>query len=487
MSKISPELLASDIKKHLDQGYSLDKIKTDALKQGILTETWNKAVEILNLNGQNSIKPITSPITPQLNINNNFSKNTSEVQTNSQPNINQNTPPPNYAANINQAPINNYTQLPPQRKKGSCMKIIIILFFVTIISIALSIFLLKEKAIEKLEETFGKNIVFDKLEEIVVKEKIEEEKIEEEKIEEEEIKSEEKKDLKHGFMLENDKIYTEEKKEIQNADIETFEALEKDISKDKNNIYYKDKKILEIDIETAKYLGAKKFEDKKGFYLINKSGEIETTGIKRIKSETPETPETPKDAKLLENPDTETLVEVKQKTSDNFKIVIKYSKDKNNVYADKKKLEGISPIGFEIINANYIKDKNNVFLIYKDNNTKELKTEIINKVDAKTFKLGLENLLEDANNIYYEKKGTKITLEAINDVDMQTFKFIKSDQAYKYFKDIKNVYFWNTNINKLFIIQQADPNLFKVLSKGFSMDKNNIYKEGIFFKSLSNS
>ena len=129
-----------------------------------------------------------------------------------------------------------------------------------------------------------------------------------------------------------------------------------------------------------------------------------------------------------------------------------YAKDKNGVYVWEnrgwKKLEGIDPITFQIINISgsarrYLKDKNGIYNIDGDSDNLVLEKlpydpqtyEVINQLyskdknniyysnrkiigaDLPTFQIGSDGFSKDKNNVYYENKKLK-------GIDVKTFKKI---------------------------------------------------------------
>ena len=186
-----------------------------------------------------------------------------------------------------------------------------------------------------------------------------------------------------------------------------------------------------------------------------------------------------------------------------------YAKDKNGVYVWEnrgwKKLEGIDPITFQIINISgsarrYLKDKNGIYNI--DGNSDNLVLEklpydpqtyeVINQLyskdksniyysnrkiigaDLPTFQIGSDGFSKDKNNIYLE--GKKIL-----GVDRDTIKIIELP----YIKDKNNVYYGNKKI------EGADKNTFEltydfgsVVNGYYSKDKNNVYYENKKLKGI---
>ena len=186
-----------------------------------------------------------------------------------------------------------------------------------------------------------------------------------------------------------------------------------------------------------------------------------------------------------------------------------YAKDKNGVYVWEnrgwKKLEGIDPITFQIINISgsarrYLKDKNGIYNIDGDSDNLVLEKlpydpqtyEVINQLyskdknniyysnrkiigaDLPTFQIGSDGFSKDKNNIYFG--GKKIL-----GVDRDTIKIIELP----YIKDKNNVYYGNKKI------EGADKNTFEliydfgsVVNRYYSKDKNNIYYENKKLKGI---
>ena len=147
-----------------------------------------------------------------------------------------------------------------------------------------------------------------------------------------------------------------------------------------------------------------------------------------------------------------------------------YSKDKNGVYVWEnrgwKKLEGIDPVTFEIINISgsarqYLKDKNGIYsIIYSmDGDSDKLVLENL-PYDPQTYEVINQLYSKDKNNIYYSDRK-------IIGVDLPTFQRI---DEYIYSKDKNNIYFRGKKISG------ADKDTFEKIDKyNYSKDKNNIY------------
>ena len=147
-----------------------------------------------------------------------------------------------------------------------------------------------------------------------------------------------------------------------------------------------------------------------------------------------------------------------------------YAKDKNGVYVWEnrgwKKLEGIDPVTFEIINISgsarrYLKDKNGIYsIIYSmDGDSDKLVLENL-PYDPQTYEVINQLYSKDKNNIYYSDRK-------IIGVDLPTFQRI---DEYIYSKDKNNIYFREKKISG------ADKDTFEKIDEyNYSKDKNNIY------------
>ena len=147
-------------------------------------------------------------------------------------------------------------------------------------------------------------------------------------------------------------------------------------------------------------------------------------------------------------------------------ISVVYSKDKNGVYVIEnrgwKKLEGLDPVTFEIINISgsarrYLKDKNGIYSI--DGDSDNLVLEKL-PYDPQTYEVINQLYSRDKNNIYYDNKK-------IEGADLLTFQRI---DEYIYSKDKNNIYFRGKKISGV------DKETFEKIDKyNYSKDKNNIY------------
>ncbi|ERK55237.1 DKNYY domain-containing protein [Leptotrichia sp. oral taxon 879] len=260
------------------------------------------------------------------------------------------------------------------------------------------------------------------------------------------------------YFKDKNSIYYEDSgnlHKIENVDLKTFKDLDYNFAKDKNNIYYKNKKLNGIDAKTFEKISSNIVKDKNGLYFLediekeNENIEIKTRKI-NIKG---------LDLKTFEH-------------IDDY-----YYKDKNNVYYESDnnlyKIENTDLKTFEILDSSYTgygnfsKDKDYIYL-----NNKKLE-----EIDAKTFEKMRANLIRDKNGIYKieEDEGKyKFKIVPINiKIDFKNLKNLDLG----YFKDSKNVYYFD--VDKFEKIEGAEASSFeKVEYAGFYKDKNYVYFNG---------
>jgi hypothetical protein len=222
-----------------------------------------------------------------------------------------------------------------------------------------------------------------------------------------------------AYSSNNNNIYYKNKK-IDNVDIDSF-VIEKDnifYSKDKNNVYFMGEKQKKIDSFTFKVLNYSYIKDKDHVYYENK---------------------------LLNGADSSSFIVLKND----------YAKDKNYVYYNGKILERVDPASFVILNNDYVKDKNAVYY-------KNIKIDFS---DPKTFTIMKSGYSKDKNFAY---NGEKMILDA------KGSEFIEIKEIYGrlYHKDKENVYLKGVKI------EGADPKTFLVIDHEYSKDKKYVYYNG---------
>ena len=320
-----------------------------------------------------------------------------------------------------------------------------------------------------------------------------------------------------GYIKEKNTIYftdetTEpEKKEIvKNVDFRTFKIFEEDddFARDKNNIYYKNKKVENVDVNSFQvedfyfakdknntfYIsndGLMKIKDfrPEGSYaivqlfvpalLINKYGiymaKYETDGIvaKSIKPE---------------EMDMDTLEVLASEES----FAVFYLKDKNNVYFINYTAGEQKSIDNNIENEDDVENDNDDFAIQiekltradrdtfetvsvygKDKNNLYFYNQKIKGINTKTFKLvgSGEFVVKDDKGVYY---FVNREMKKLQNADSNTFEEVSKNE---YYRDKNGVYYYDEYEGTMTKLKGADPKTFEGISYTLGKDKNTIYKK----------
>ena len=320
-----------------------------------------------------------------------------------------------------------------------------------------------------------------------------------------------------GYIKEKNTIYftdetTEpEKKEIvKNVDFRTFKIFEEDddFARDKNNIYYKNKKVENVDVNPFQVEDFYFAKDKNNTFYISNDGLmkikgfrpegsyaivqlfvpallINKYGIYMAKYENDEI--VAKSIKPKEM-DMDTLEVVA--TEESFAVF--YLKDKNNVYfinytaGEQKsidnnieneddaendnvdfviqieKLAGADRDTFETVSV-YGKDKNNLYFY----------NQKIKGINTKTFKLvgSGEFVVKDDKGVYY---FVNREMKKLQNADFNTFEEVSKNE---YYRDKNGVYYYDEYEGTMTKLKGADPKTFEGISYTLGKDKNAIYKK----------
>jgi len=239
---------------------------------------------------------------------------------------------------------------------------------------------------------------------------------------------------------------------INNSDSATFQIIDDDFAKDKNNVYYDTMEagagysffvIKNVDVNNIEVLHEKIVRDKDHVYYVN------------IVSDR---------AEIIENADPNT-----------FEIIeFPYSRDKNHIFYTSfteaklvgiKVLEGADPSTFKVIDFPFSKDKNRIFYKYRS----------FDKIDLDTFQIIGGRYVKDDKNAYYCNGRSNFGPECyvVEDVDLNTFEKIDIEQYGGYLgaKDKNNIYSGGV------AIQNSDPATFEVTNYfNSARDKEYSYK-----------
>lgn len=251
------------------------------------------------------------------------------------------------------------------------------------------------------------------------------------------------------YSRDKNNIYYDNKK-IEGADLPTFQRIDEYIySKDKNNIYFRGKKISGVDKDTFEKIDKYNYsKDKNNIYY---------------------------DDKKIEGVDKNTF----ELTYDFGSVVNEYySKDKNNVYYENKKLKGIDVKTFKKINRlvdNFlIEDKNGFYIVEKDGNvtpidSKEVDIENLSQLAIKT------NLYHDNNSMYFVRNHKLVKIKDAPKVD--PYNLWTYNEKYINKNDI--VYYLDTDEETFKKLEKAESHEFRVYGNTeYAKGKKNVYFRG---------
>ena len=292
------------------------------------------------------------------------------------------------------------------------------------------------------------------------------------------------------YFKDKNSIYYEDSgnlHKIENADLKTFKDLDYNFAKDKNNIYYKNKKLDGIDAASFEKIEFNFIKDKNGLYKIDEDEEkneikliplnekvnlenFEEIGGNYYKDDKNLYYFGENEFKKIDGSDPNSF----EYDNENYTFI---AKDKNNVYFDGEKVKGIDVKSAEGIDGLWTKDKNSVF--YRGKKLEKISSNNFNYFDGG---MSYDIILVDKNGAYKlleneNQKDKIIPLDSKN-IDLKTLERIESPMdSSNYFKDKNGVYFLNGE--KFVKISRADIDSFEVTMSGkYGKDRNNVYFEG---------
>ncbi len=292
------------------------------------------------------------------------------------------------------------------------------------------------------------------------------------------------------YFKDKNSIYYEDSgnlHKIENADLKTFKDLDYNFAKDKNNIYYKNKKLDGIDAASFEKIEFNFIKDKNRLYKIDEDEEkneikliplnekvnlenFEEIGGNYYKDDKNLYHFGENEFKKIEGADPNSF----KYDNENYTFI---AKDKNNVYFEGEKVKGIDVKSAEGIDGLWIKDKNSVF--YRGKKLEKISSNNFNYFDGG---MSYDIILVDKNGAYKlleneNQKDKIIPLDSKN-IDLKTLERIESPMdSSNYFKDKNGVYFLNGE--KFVKINGADIDTFEVTMSGkYGKDRNNVYFEG---------
>ena len=292
---------------------------------------------------------------------------------------------------------------------------------------------------------------------------------------------------KNNIYFLNDKDDKMEFEKLAGANPKTFEIVDDYFAKDDKNVYFFNKKVIGVDAKTFEEVGYDIIKDKNGLHILIDSNETEIK-VKNLKADGIDL----KTLKKLDNGYFKdknniyyglsgNLYKIKNADLQTFEVLtspysssVYFAKDKNNVYYNGKKLDGIVPNDFEQIQSYFIKDKNGIYKFEEGENEQDLKITPINaKIDFKNLKELDWKYFGDDKNIYYFDEDS---FKKVDKADINSFERIDFTA---FFKDKNNVYYEGEKVEGI------DMNSIEVVNGMCIKDKNSVFYEGKKLRNIS--
>ena len=296
---------------------------------------------------------------------------------------------------------------------------------------------------------------------------------------------------KNNIYFLNDKDDKMEFEKLDGANPKTFEIVDDYFARDDKNVYFFNKKVIGVDAKTFEKVGYDIVKDKNGVYFLenvseeNENLEIKTKNLKAdgIDLKTLKKLDNGyfKDKNSIYYELSGNLYKMKNVDLPTFEVLnspysssVYFAKDKNNVYYNGKKLDGIVPNDFEQIQSYFIKDKNGIYKFEEDEDEQNLKITPINaKIDFKNFKeLDWKYFGDDKNIYYFDEESFK----KVDKADINSFERIDFTG---FFKDKNNVYYEGEKLEGI------DMNSIEVVNGMCIKDKNSVFYEGKKLRNIS--
>lgn len=296
---------------------------------------------------------------------------------------------------------------------------------------------------------------------------------------------------KNNIYFLNDKDDKMEFEKLVGANPKTFEIIDDYFARDDKNVYFFNKKVIGVDAKTFEEVGYDIVKDKNGVYFLenvseeNENLEIKTKNLKAdgIDLKTLKKLDNGyfKDKNSIYYELSGNLYKMKNVDLPTFEVLnspysssVYFAKDKNNVYYNGKKLDGIVPNDFEQIQSYFIKDKNGIYKFEEGENEQDLKITPINaKIDFKNFKeLDWKYFGDDKNIYYFDEESFK----KVDKADINSFERIDFTG---FFKDKNNVYYEGEKVEGI------DMNSIEVINGMCIKDKNSVFYEGKKLRNIS--
>ena len=305
---------------------------------------------------------------------------------------------------------------------------------------------------------------------------------------------------KNNIYFLNDRDDKMKLEKLAGANLKTFEMVDNTFARDDKNLYLFEYKLDGIDAKTFEKISSNIVKDKNGLYFLediekeNENIEIKTRkiNIKGLDLKTFEHIDGDyyKDKNYVYYESDNNLYKIENADLKTFEILDSsytgygnFSKDKNYIYLNNKKLEGIDVKTFEKMQANLIRDKNDIYKVEENEGKHGFKIVPINaKIDFKNLKNLDWGYFKDDKNIYYFDEDK---FEKIEGADASSFEKVKYSDFYK----DKNYVYYNgkkivgmdfkdiENIDEEWSITELDGTWIKY--------KDNVYYKGKKLKGIS--
>ncbi|WP_315287676.1 DKNYY domain-containing protein [Leptotrichia massiliensis] len=291
-----------------------------------------------------------------------------------------------------------------------------------------------------------------------------------------------------GYIKDRNNVYFVDNengkvKIVKNADKNTFQIVNGNYGVDRKNVYYNGEKLDSVGVEGLKIFDDNYLKDNKNVYEIYTTDDekIKIRAIKNLNIDVASFENILKEAFYKDKnsvyyvdmtEDKQELKKLEGADADTFEPGI-FSKDKNSIYVDKQRLEGVSPKGFEILDndLNFIKDYKNVFYLDRadDGITFIPKIQNIEGVDIATLEFAggyYSKYYKDKNNVYFmDNRDGKIKFKKLSYVNPKTFEMVDNTFA----RDDKNLYLFEYKLDGI------DAKTFEKISSNIAKDKNGLY------------
>ena len=270
---------------------------------------------------------------------------------------------------------------------------------------------------------------------------------------------------------------------VKNADKNTFKVVEKNYGMDSKNVYYNGKKLDFVGLDGLKIFDENYLKDKDSVYQIYETdnNKVKIKTIKNLNIDVASFENILKEVFYKDKnsvyyvdmtEDKQELKKLEGADADTFELGI-FSKDKNSVFIDKQRLEGVSPKGFEVLNSDlsFIKDYKNVFYLDRadDGITFIPRVQNIEGVDIATLEFAgghYSKYYKDKNNVYFmDNRDGKIKFKKLSYVNPKTFEMVDNTFA----RDDKNLYLFEYKLDGI------DAKTFEKISSNIVKDKNGLY------------